>query len=246
MKTLTVFVLLITALTVRAATPSYQSATNIAAAQAKFATNSLNTQLRAALAQTNITLIQAQTLGLVSSNDSRALNLSGALTLTNAANVLGGSGTAITGIPVSALTSTATTNNAALTSGIIQVGNGARGVQDATAAQIFAGVSSQTTLTPVGTNVTVTANSGNTFYVLATTNLYFVQPTGLAVGQKFDVHIVQNATGLWSVGFNTAYWRFPGGFISAATTNAGGYDVISCLVDPYATNVFVVQAQKFQ
>ncbi len=146
----------------------------------------------------------------VTTNDSRALNLSGANIITNASNILGGNGAALTSIPFAALTT------------------------------------AQTTLSIVGTNVTVTPNTANTFYVLCTTNIYFVQPTGLAVGQKFDVHIVQDSTGIRTVTFNTAYWKFPGGFVSAATTNASAIDVISCLVDPYGTNVFVVQAQKFQ
>jgi len=104
------------------------------------ATNKLDTDLRAALAQTNATLYASN---LVSGGqipvgtlfDYTTTNEPGWLLVTSSGTrhrtFDGGS---LTGILASALSyQTVTTNNAVLSSGRLQVGNGARGVQDATA-----------------------------------------------------------------------------------------------------------------
>lgn len=93
-------------------------------------------------------------------------------------------------------------------------------------------------------SLSLSTNYGGTYFVVLTTNAYFTQPAGLVAGAPFYVHIQQGTN--FTVGFDTNYWRFPGGFISAATTNANAFDVLSCVVGPYATNVFVVQAQNFK
>jgi len=80
---------------------------------------------------------------VVTTNNLTATNDTRSLKLTNAANIFGGDGSALTALnassissgtlPLANLTATATTNNAVLTSGRVQVGDGGRGVANATA-----------------------------------------------------------------------------------------------------------------
>lgn len=106
--------------------------------------------------------------------------------------------------------------------------------------------SAQQTLAYVsGTNITVDASRVLHFVTLTNTT-YFAQPSNLAVGASFTVHLMQDATGVRSVTFNTNYWRFAGSLQPAITTNANSYSVLSCVADPFGTNVFVVPALNFQ
>jgi len=106
--------------------------------------------------------------------------------------------------------------------------------------------SAQQTLTySTGTNITVDASKALHFVSLTNTT-YFAQPTGLAVGASFTVHLMQDSTGVRAVTFNTNYWRFPGGLQPTITTNANSYSVLSCVACPFGTNVFAVPALNFQ
>jgi len=90
-----------------------------------------------------------------------------------------------------------------------------------------------------GTNVTVDASKSLHFVTLTNTS-YFAQPSSLAVGSSFTVILKQDSTGGRAVTFNTNYWKFPGGVQPSITTNANAYSVLSCIADPYGTNVFSV------
>jgi hypothetical protein len=90
-----------------------------------------------------------------------------------------------------------------------------------------------------GTNVTVDASKSLHFVSLTNTS-YFAQPSSLAVGSSFTVILKQDGTGGRAVTFNTNYWKFPGGVQPSITTNANAYSVLSCIADPYGTNVFSV------
>ena len=99
------------------------------------------------------------------------------------------------------------------------------------------------------TNVTINAASACYHYVLLTNNAYFVQPTGLPGGgtnQAFNIVLKQDGTGARTVNFNTTYWKFPGGTVPTITTNANAVDVLSCLVSPDGTVVYVVAAQNIK
>jgi hypothetical protein len=90
-----------------------------------------------------------------------------------------------------------------------------------------------------GTNVTVDASKSLHFVTLTNTS-YFAQPSSLAVGSSFTVILKQDGTGGRAVTFDTNYWKFPGGVQPSITTNANAYSVLSCIADPYGTNVFSV------
>jgi hypothetical protein len=96
------------------------------------------------------------------------------------------------------------------------------------------------------TNVTVDLSGNNTFVLTATTNIYFLQPTNLVPGKQFSIEVRQDSTGIRYVGFDTNYWKFPGGVIQTATTNASAVDLLSCQVGRYGTNVLIVQSLDFR
>jgi hypothetical protein len=99
------------------------------------------------------------------------------------------------------------------------------------------------------TNVTINVASSCYHYVLLTNNAYFLQPTGLPAGgtnQAFNIVLKQDGTGARTVNFNTTYWKFPGGAVPTITTTAGAVDVLSCLVSPDGTAVYVVAAQNLK
>jgi hypothetical protein len=107
-------------------------------------------------------------------------------------------------------------------------------------------ISSQQTLSySSGTNLTVDATK-LLHYISLTNTAYFAQPSGLAAGASFTVILRQDSTGGRAVTFNTNYWRFPNGTQPSVTTNASAIDVISCVADPFGTNVLAVISQKFQ
>jgi len=107
------------------------------------------------------------------------------------------------------------------------------------------GSAQQTLAYTLGTNITVNASKALHFATLTNT-AYFAQPTSLAVGASFTIHLRQDATGARAVTFDTNYWKFPGGYVPTITTNANAFDVISCVACPYGTNVFAIVNQKFQ
>lgn len=101
------------------------------------------------------------------------------------------------------------------------------------------GSSQQTLAYSSGTNITVDA-SKVLHFVSLTNTAYFGQPSNIAVGASFTVILKQDATGARAVTFNTNYWKFPSGTQPSITTNASAYSVLSCIADPYGTNVFCV------
>lgn len=101
------------------------------------------------------------------------------------------------------------------------------------------GSSQQTLSYSSGTNLTVDA-SKVLHFVSLTNTAYFAQPSNLTVGSSFTVILKQDSTGTRAVTFNTNYWKFPGGSQPSITTNANAYSVLSCIADPYGTNVFSV------
>lgn len=96
------------------------------------------------------------------------------------------------------------------------------------------------------TNFTVTAGTGNAFYILATNNVYFTEPTGLTNGWQGIIHFVQDATGGRTCRFATNWWKFPSGQVLTLTTNANAWSVISLVAGPTGTNMAVVQSLNFQ
>jgi hypothetical protein len=167
------------------------------------ATNKLNTDLRAALAQTNVTLLQLQTLGVVSSNDSHNLNLSGANILTNAGNVLGGNGAAITGIAIGALPSNVATNALQITlghAGTVTLDftavNSEANFTGCTGAVTFAssGLAAGHTYVLYGLN-TNAANITPTFPVSwSTTNWLGGAPSTITAGKRFVLSLSSRGT----------------------------------------------------
>ena len=131
-------------------------------------------------------------------------------------------------------------NSNAVASGTLRV-TGAATVTNSSS--VFSGAgygSAQQTLSySSGTNLTVDA-SKVLHFVSLTNTAYFAQPSNLAVGSSFTVILKQDSTGTRAVTFNTNYWKFPGGSQPSITTNANAYSVLSCIADPYGTNVFSV------
>ena len=107
------------------------------------------------------------------------------------------------------------------------------------------GSAQQTMAYATGTNITVDASKALHFVTLTNT-AYFAQPSSLAVGASFTVHLRQDATGTRAVTFDTNYWKFPGGVVPTITTNANAFDVLSCISCPYGTNVFAIVNQNFR
>ncbi len=106
---------------------------------------------------------------------------------------------------------------------------------------------SQQTLTFSSTNVTINLSSNRVFYLLLTTNAYFVQPAAFTNGQTFIVHLIQDSIGSRTVNFDTAYWKFPAGTNSSPTsTSAGAWDILTAVTSPYGTNIAVLQTSDFR
>lgn len=129
------------------------------------------------------------------------------------------------------------------------VTGGATNLPTLTASNVFTGsinapsyISAQQTVAySSATNAIIDA--GKILHFLTLTNTtYFAAPTNLAVGSSFTVILKQDATGARAVTFNTNYWKFPSGTQPTITTNAGAYSVLSCMADPYGTNVFSVSS----
>lgn len=95
-------------------------------------------------------------------------------------------------------------------------------------------------------SLSLSTNYSGTYFLTLTTNVYMMQPAGLVAGNSFYLSVVQDGTGTRTMSWDTNYWKFPSGVILTATTNANAKDVISCLVSPYGTNVYVVQTLNFQ
>ena len=85
-----------------------------------------------------------------------------------------------------------------------------------------------------------------TYAILATNNIYFVQPSNLVAGFSFLMDFRQDSTGGRTATWNTNFWKFPSSQILTMTTNAGSESLISCVVGQYATNIFVIQSLNFQ
>jgi len=85
-----------------------------------------------------------------------------------------------------------------------------------------------------------------TYAILATNNIYFVQPSNLVAGFSFLIDWRQDSTGGRTATWNTNFWKFPSAQILTMTTNANSASLISCVVGQYATNVFVIQSLNFQ
>ena len=107
------------------------------------------------------------------------------------------------------------------------------------------GSAQQTLAYTSATNITVDASKALHFVTLTNTT-YFAQPTSLAVGASFTIHLRQDSSGTRAVTFNTNFWKFPSGAAPTITTNANAYDVISCVACPYGTNVFAVQTANLR
>ena len=162
----------------------------------------------------------------------------GAVTLTNSGNVFAGDGSQLTGVgggtnaPLLNGTNTFTgTNN--FTGSFIATNS------DNSFSGAGYGSAQQTLSYSSGTNLTVDA-SKVLHFVSLTNTAYFAQPSNLSVGSSFTVILKQDSTGTRAVTFNTNYWKFPGGSQPSITTNANAYSVLSCIADPYGTNVFSV------
>lgn len=108
----------------------------------------------------------------------------------------------------------------------------------------------QATLTLTGTNCTFDVAgvtlATNVFSLSLTTNSYFAQPSNLSAGKSFLIYLKQNSAGTWAVNFNTTYWKFPNGQILTTTSNANALSALSCVVDPTATSINVIQSLNFQ
>ena len=127
--------------------------------------------------------------------------------------------------------------------------NGSRFYWGAQAATITP--SAQITLTPSSaTNYLLdfsATNSANlNWFINATNNVYLTQPTNLVAGKAGALWMLQDATGSRTFNCNTSYWKFPGGIVPIATTNAGGYDLFSFQVLPYGSNVAGVCSPNFK
>jgi len=85
-----------------------------------------------------------------------------------------------------------------------------------------------------------------TYAILATNNIYFVQPSNLVAGFSFLIDWRQDSTGGRTATWNTNFWKFPSAQILTMTTNANSASLISCVVGQYATNIFVIQSLNFQ
>ena len=85
-----------------------------------------------------------------------------------------------------------------------------------------------------------------TYAILATNNIYFVQPSNLVAGFSFLMDFRQDSTGGRTATWDTNFWKFPSSQILTMTTNAGAESLISCVVGQYATNIFVIQSLNFQ
>jgi hypothetical protein len=85
-----------------------------------------------------------------------------------------------------------------------------------------------------------------TYAILATNNIYFVQPSNLVAGFNFLIDWRQDSTGGRTATWNTNFWKFPSAQILTMTTNANSESLISCVVGQYATNIFVIQSLNFQ
>jgi len=85
-----------------------------------------------------------------------------------------------------------------------------------------------------------------TYAILATNNIYFVQPSNLVAGFSFLIDWRQDSTGGRTATWNTNFWKFPSAQILTMTTNANSESLISCVVGQYATNIFVIQSLNFQ
>ena len=168
------------------------------------------------------------------------MRATGVLTLTNSGNVFAGDGSGLTGVgggggtnaPLLNGTNTFTgTNN--FTGSFIATNS------DNSFSGAGYGSAQQTLSYSSGTNLTVDA-SKVLHFVSLTNTAYFAQPSNLSVGSSFTVILKQDSTGTRAVTFNTNYWKFPGGVRPSITTNANAYSVLSCIADPYGTNVFSV------
>jgi hypothetical protein len=96
-------------------------------------------------------------------------------------------------------------------------------------------------------NLSFTNVGTPSFYVLATTNIYFIQPTNTVTGQSFAVWVVQDTSGRRTVNFDTNYFKFSGGVVPIATTNGGAYDLYEMRTFPLnATNVAVALKSDFK
>jgi hypothetical protein len=106
----------------------------------------------------------------------------------------------------------------------------------------------QTTLAPTSaTNYLVNGATGNRFYILATNNVFLVQPTNVPAGWDAMLDIVQDTTGTRSVTYNTNFWKFASLQQLTITTNANAWSVLSLKADPRGnTNVAVVEVLNFQ
>ncbi len=103
------------------------------------------------------------------------------------------------------------------------------------------------TFTGVSTNITLNLSSNRVFFLILTTNAYFLQPVAFTNGVTFIIHLKQDSIGTRTVNFDTAYWKFPAGTNSSPmTTNANAWDIITCVTDPYGTNIAVIQTSDFR
>jgi hypothetical protein len=112
------------------------------------------------------------------------------------------------------------------------------------------------------TNVTINGHAGpstNSVVVatlLVTNNVWFPAPINLPTNAsgglvtnfcQITLNIIENATGGFTFGFDTNYWKFVGGVnvANGITTNAGAMSVITLQNSPYGTNVFGVLSPYF-
>lgn len=93
-----------------------------------------------------------------------------------------------------------------------------------------------------GTNVTVDLKASSLFKLNITNNTYFNQPTNFpntGYGNAFTIECIMDATGGYSVNFDTNYWKFSSNSIPVLSTNANAVSLLSCLTGSGGTNVYV-------
>jgi hypothetical protein len=97
-----------------------------------------------------------------------------------------------------------------------------------------------------GTNIAVNASLGTVFYLLLTNAAWVNAITSGNPGETITVEQIQDATGTWSVGYNTNCWKFPSGSYYSVATNANAVSLISGIVDHTGTNVLVNQGFDYR
>lgn len=96
-----------------------------------------------------------------------------------------------------------------------------------------------------GSNIVVDATR-TLSYVTLTNTTYFAAASNFSHGASVVIVLQQDATGGRAVTFDTNFWKFPGGFVPAITTNANAIDVLSAVASPFSTNFLSVQTPNLQ